>query len=246
MITEEQKKEYISGYLLKILLEKEKKFPVLLESEDQDLEELFVFMMAKEYVKIDSSNFYIATEKGAEKFMNLLQRYHEYLSHFDIYSAVDLQEGEFAFEKFFDMEDTDFQKYLEQERFYDLRIAVAEFKKIPPENFVFLSFLQEGRFGNPESGWQFDLKSGLIWNEIEQIVESAIHIPDLSYTDEQGVAISGEEVIIDIIEEGSKINAELYEKERQLEDSFEDDEDLLDEYESYLDPSYRSSSWLIF
>ena len=58
-------------------------------------------------------------------------RYQDFLKNFDCYCAVDLGEGEFAFEEFWEYEDEDeWCSYLDQERWEDLRVAVAEFKKL--------------------------------------------------------------------------------------------------------------------
>ena len=98
-LNDEQRKEYASGVLLDQLISNEPRLSVVLERDDRDLEPLLVYMMSKGYVEVDSKNFYQVTVKGAEKDANLKKRYQEYLSHFDLYCAVDTQSGEFAFEK---------------------------------------------------------------------------------------------------------------------------------------------------
>ena len=251
IITEEQRKEYASGVLLDLMKNRDRPYPVALEGDDRDLEPLFIHALAKEYVEIDDQNRYALTVKGLEKVENLKTRYEEYLSHFDIYCAVDTESGTFAFKKIFDLEDEEWEDYLSQDRFVDLRIAVAWFKKINPADFVFLSFLKESRFDCDRAGWQFDLLSGLLWGEIEGIVDTAISIEDLAY-DDGGEKVSGERVLEDVITQGAKLNAELHAKEdhfhtedHELPNDFYDDNRYIT-YESYYDPFYISPIWFLF
>ncbi|MCP4579785.1 MAG: response regulator [Deltaproteobacteria bacterium] len=58
---------------------------------------------------------------------------------------------------------------------------MAEFKKLDPVEIVFMSFLNEDRFGRDETGWQFDLLLGNIWDEILHICNTAIRLEDLGY-----------------------------------------------------------------
>ena len=252
LITADQRKEYASGVLLDLMKAQNRNFPVVLGREDRDLEELFIYMLSREYVEIDGQNRYSLTVKGLEKIENLKSRYEEYLAHFDVYCAVDTESGEFAFEKIFDLDDDEWEDYLAEDRFLDLRIAVGWFKKINPADFVFLSFLKEGRFDTTRPGWQFDLLSGLLWREIEQIVDNAVTIEELAYQTETGEWVSGEEVIADIISKGSKLNAELHAQEdhyhtedHELKNDFSDEKRYVT-YETYYDPFYISPIWFLF
>lgn len=252
-IKEDQKKEYVSGVLLDMIITQDKKYSVLLEGDDKDLEPLFSYMMSKDYLELDSSNCYAPSEKGREKLDNLQKRYKEYLAHFDIYCAVDLEEGCFAFERFFEMDDSDWGNYIAQDRWADVRIAVAEFKKMNPADIVFLTFLNEGIFSSEKKGWQFDLLSGLIWDQIEEIIENSICIEELAYQLEDGTQFSGENVIIDIIAQGSELNAKLHQQETELRREEQGDDEDGDEeeyvtttYESYYDPFYVSPIWFLF
>jgi hypothetical protein len=89
---------------------------------------------------------------------------------------------------------------------------VAELKKINPVEIVFMSFLKEDRFGRDETGWQFDLLLGSIWDEILHICNTAIPLEALGYEDDQG-RVSAEDVIKDIIRQGAEIMIKLLEKE---------------------------------
>ncbi|PCI30019.1 MAG: hypothetical protein COB67_02810 [SAR324 cluster bacterium] len=255
-IIEEQRKEYAAGYLLDLMINGQNRYSVVLEGSNRDLEPLLVHMMTVGYVDLDEDNFYMATNKGLEKLENLKQRYEEYLAHFDLYCAVDLEEGLFAFEKIFEYDDSRWDGYINQERFVDLRVAVAWFKKINPSDLVFLSFLKEGVFDVDKANWQFDLVSGLMWEKIEKIVDTAIQIEDLGYRGGDRAEVSGMSVIEDVITQGAELSAKLHAEEEHLnqaDNEFPNDyydanspSNFVTTYESYYDPFYISPIWFLY
>ncbi len=192
-----------------------------------------------------------------------MARYTEYLKVFDIYCAVDLETGEFAFARYFEFEDeAQWDEFLEDDRWDDLRLAVAEFKKIDPVEIVFMSFLNEDRFGRDETGWQFDLLLGTVWDEILNICSTAIKWEDLDYEDGEAV-VSAEDVMQDIIRQGTEIMITLLKKEEEMrrehpeegEDPDDDnggerivekvefEEHPVSYYYPYYDPFYVSPLW---
>lgn len=255
-ISEEQRKEYASGFVLDLILNQGFHFNVILDGPDKDLEPIFVHMMTQEYIDLDSRQNYTPTAKGIEKLSNMKKKYEEYLAHFDIFCAVDLENGTFAFEKIFDLDDAEWDEYINRESFVDLRIAVAWFKKVDPCDFVFLSFLKEGQFSTESDGWQFDLLSGLTWGQVEEIIDSAIQIEELAYETEHGEPISGEAVIEDVIKQGAALNNKLHKREEEHRhesnpfpnDYSTDDEEtyVVTNYESYYNPFYISPIWFLF
>jgi hypothetical protein len=122
---------------------------------------------------------YIPTEKGRQYLENFLNKYYEFLKIFDIFCAVDLGTGEFAFSKFYDMNDEEWKPFLNNSRFSDVRVAVAEFKKLDAVEIVFMSFLNEKKFDCSQRGWQADLILDDKWNEILNICNTAIPLVDL-------------------------------------------------------------------
>ncbi len=257
IISDEQRREYASGFLLDLVVNNGKRYSVVLEGNDRDLEPLLVYMMSREYLSLDKENYYTPTQKGIEKLDNLKQRYEEYLAHFDLYCAVDLECGEFAFEKIFELDDDQWEEYINQERFVDLRISVAWFKKINPSDFVFLSFLKEGRFDTAKNNWQFDLLSGLIWEQVEEIIESAIQIEDLTFSTEGDEIITGEMVVEDVVRQGARLSEKLYMEEEHLRhesseypNDYYDDDDQESQsvvtYQNYYDPYFVSPLWFVF
>ena len=123
-ISDNQRKEYASGFLLDLIIKRGYQYTVVLMDADKDLEPLFVYMMSKDYLTLDKKNNYVHTQKGLEKLENLKKRYEEYLAHFDLFCAVDLESGEFAFEKIFELDDEEWELYVNDERFVDRTIRL--------------------------------------------------------------------------------------------------------------------------
>ena len=117
--------------------------------------------------------------------------------------------------------------------------------------------MKEGRFDTEKNNWQFDLLSGLIWEQIEEIIDTAIQIEDLAYETDEGKFVPGEVVIEDVIRQGAKLSERLYLEEEHLRlESSEYPNDYYDDdnqesysvvtYQSYYDPFYVSPLWFIF
>ncbi|VAX35360.1 hypothetical protein MNBD_UNCLBAC01-43 [hydrothermal vent metagenome] len=260
-ISEERKKEFAGIFVLEYIINRPHEFSILLEGDDKDLETILEWLLVREYVEIKNQESYIPTPKGRECLKLFLARYSEYLNVFDIYCAVDLESGTFAFKDYFEYENPeDWKKYLNDERWEDLRIAVATRKKMDPIEIVFMSFIRECRFGKNEAGWQFDLLLGSIWDEILDICNTALKWEDFGYEDEEG-EVTASEVIDDIISQGAELMVNLHKREasfanKEIEhDSSDDEEDYVVErvemeeypygyYEPYYDPFYISPLWL--
>lgn len=261
-INEEQKLRFAGIYLLEYMINTPHAIPIFLDGNDADLEPILEWLHARGFIRIQDNEKYVPTPDGRKLLQKFLARYSEYLTMFDIFSAVDLETGEFAFERYFDFEtDEEWRKYLEDDRWDDLRIAVADYKQMDPVEIVFMSFINEKRFGRDGSGWQFDLLLGSVWDEILEICNSAIQWQDLGYEDEQG-EVPAEDVIQDIIEQGTNIMLDLLEKENpgggfrpfnEPTNGEEDDESFVDRvfmpefdknyFKAYRDPNYKSDSW---
>ena len=265
-ITEEQKQRFASIYVLDHMINTPKTFPLLLERNDADLEPILEHLLVKECVAIHDKERYAPTEKGRDALQLFMARYSEFLRIFDIYCGVDLEAGEFAFARYFELKDAqEWKAYLRQERWDDLRVAAAEFKKIDPVEIVFMSFINEGRFGRDETGWQFDLLLGSVWDEIAQIVETAVRVDDLGYASNGGI-VSGEDVIGDVLAQGAKLLTDLLDEEERRSSGGSDggglapsqvdpdEEEYVEHvwveqypsvyYEPYHDPFYVSPLWL--
>lgn len=213
-VSPEQCLAFASAYLLEKMVNTPTTFPVLLDRDNAHLEEILTFMMVRDYVDIQDQARYVPTPKGREVVRRFQNRYQDFLRNFDIYCAVDLGMGEFAFACYWDFEDeAEWRDHLDDDRWEDLRVAVAEFKNLDPVEMVFMSFLHEGRFGFTQDGWQFDLLLGSVWDDIVKICNTALKVEDLAYEDDSGGFISGEDVITDVITQGAEMNMDLWKVE---------------------------------
>ena len=177
----------------------------LAETDDEGLESLLNFMESRGTLTVEEDNYYKATDKGHEVYQDLVKQLEAYVTHYEVYAYVDLEQGIFG-----DPE-TDL---LEGEKWSDLRVAVAEHKGIDPYRVVFLAMLSaETFYENPD--WKFDLSMGTLFQEMKQIVLEQLHVDDLGYSFSEG-KVSGEEVIRDIIEQGSELVAQRKSREQEI------------------------------
>ena len=180
----------------------------LAETDDEGLKPLLRFMEERGTLTVSDDNYYQPTKKGREVYQHLVEQLEAYVVHFDIYAYVDLVEGAFG-----DPE-TDL---LEGDQWSDLRVAVAEHKGIDPYRVVFLALLSAERFyENPD--WKFDLSMGTLFDEMEQIVQEQLCVEDLGYKNDDG-QVSGEDVIRDIIDQGSRLASEKRQQEKEIEEN---------------------------
>ena len=110
-----------------------------------------------------------------------------------------------------DLEPDAYITYLKDDRWEDLRVAVAEYLKLDPLEIIFMSFLNEGRIDTTAPGWQFELALGSMWDEIVKIASSNLQAQDLGYAD-----ISWEVVIKDVIQQGNVVMKSLLLQEQEL------------------------------
>jgi hypothetical protein len=241
-----KKRQLIMAFLLDQLMDK-RDFSVVLTGNDTVLEPLFVEMLSLNFVKIER-NFYKIDVKGQEFVDNFFARYAEFLKFYDIFCAVDLTNAEFAFKKFYDFDtDAEWETYLNQDNWQDVRVAVCEFKKLDPIEIVFMSFLNEKRFDT--NNWQFDLVSDLIWDEVLEICNTAIPLEDLIDDDVMSDIVNqGSTIMLDILKEENRIKLEEL-KNNVDEDEYNEEVEYVEEeiiyYQEYTyDPYYVSPCWL--
>lgn len=240
-LTTDNKKSFKAIILLNEMVNGTHKFQTVANEDDSVLEPLFIELMSKGYVTTSGMN-YVVTAKGQEVFDTFMKRYTEYLKVYDVFSFVDLEKGEFAFARYFDFETDDaWIDFTNNERFDDLRIAVAIFKKIDPAEIVFMSFINENRFDTASAGWQMDLISDNEWNEIEEICNTAIKPDEV-----------GEDAMLDLIGQGSELMIKLLEEEEKQNQNNNNngggtivEEETVTYYEPYYDPYYVSPVWLL-
>ena len=272
-LSREQKKYFTSVLLMDIIVNEDVIFPVHLENDEVLLEPLLIHMGSYGWVKVTEEG-YVPTDAGRKMLLNHKEKLVEFRTLYKIYSAVDLGEGKFAYERYFDFDtDEEFIEFTNESQFEDMRVAVCEFKKINPLEVIFLEMVDSGQLNFVGDNWIKDLLNTPKWDEIVSIANSNIHVAQLEETDEQGnVTATGEDVMEIMLKEGAKISIGLL-KQQQLNDKAaeeqaaqeENDEtvettttttetttEYVDEpyydysyYDSYYDPYYISPCWLL-
>ncbi len=256
-VLEKDKTKYICLVLLNEIINFQHYFDVISQNEEVFIQPYLRIMVDRGVLEIEN-NQYIPTPLGREELVNLYNKYYDYLKIYDIYCAVDLEAGEFAFSSMGeDFSDDEWLEFLGDERFSDIRVAVAEFKKLDPIEIVFLSFLNEQRFDCTADRWEYNLTSDNIWREIAEICSTAV---SSTYLNVDGV-------LEDVIKQGSVIALQMI-KDAELaiadEQAFEEEEEVItttttveyvdiveepyygyDYYDPYYDPFYVSPLWLV-
>jgi hypothetical protein len=208
-VSDEQKLRFAGIFLLEYMINHPRIFQLWLEDEDSDLEPILEWLLVKEWIQIRDAKDYIPTDEGRNIIKRFMERYARFVYFFDVFSGVDLGAGEFAFARYFEiLEPDEWQAYLHDARFEDLRIAIAEHLGINAVEIVFMSFIREDRFGRDATGWQFDLLLGSVWDEILDVCNSATDVSELGYQD-GGRWIDGATVAEDILQQGGKLLGEL-------------------------------------
>jgi hypothetical protein len=208
-VSDEQKLRFAGIFLLEYMINHPRIFQLWLEDEDSDLEPILEWLLTKEWIQIREAKDYIPTEEGRDVIKRFMERYARFVYFFDVFSGVDLGAGEFAFERYFEiLEPDEWQAYLHDERFEDVRIAIAEHLGIDAVEIVFMSFIREDRFGRDATGWQFDLLLGSVWDEILDVCNSATDVSELGFPDGDRW-IDGSIVAEDILQQGGKLLGKL-------------------------------------
>jgi hypothetical protein len=255
-VLEKQKNQFITLVLINEIINFQTYFPVKLEGDNTFINSYLGSMLTQGMLVIKNDKF-VPTPKGREFLQNFYNKYYEYLKMFDLYCAVDLEKGEFAFSSLdkFDSDEEWFD-FLSEERFSDVRVAVAEFKKMDPTEIVFMSFLNENRFDCTAPKWQYNLTGDDVWKEIEEILNTAV---TAEYLTTDGV-------LEDVIKQGTQIAMGLIriaESASNTDDNFDQEtvtettttEEYVDVvnmpyygydyWDPYYDPFYISPLWLV-
>ena len=207
LLSEESKLEF-AGLLImhRLVSEGERIHSSFMESNDRLVEPYLDALEDKGLVQRGAEYYYEATEKGKQLYQKLIDQRLAYARHFGIYERVDLAAGTFADPQ------SDFQ---DDERWADLRVAVAEFKGVDPYHMVFLAMLSDEHFFENHD-WRFDLGMGNLFEEMEKIVQDQISEDDLAYEDEEGL-ISGHDVLQDVILQGDQIFKKRFKAQQERE-----------------------------
>ena len=252
-LLEKDKDRFISLVLLNEIINQQVYPPVKVTGEDVYLDHHLKVMLTKGLLEVNDGA-YVPTALGRTELKQFYIKYSEYLKLFDIFCAVDLTDGVFAFEEINNpaFDDDRWADFLANDRFSDVRVAVAQYKNIDPIEIVFMSFLTEGRFEVGVERWQHNLTGNDVWNEIIDICNTAI---TKEYLDQDGVlenvVTQGFAIAIELIKQAEKqelIEVDEFETEEVVEEYVEVvtmPSYGYEYYDSYYDPYYVSPIWLV-
>lgn len=198
-LTDEQKLNYQALYVLYLITEGKVVFPNFLwgnlkyVQEAIDLLEKRKLIVQSEQItegkkimgvsvkKDDIKWVFEPTTEARQIVVQHRKRYREFLAFYDVFAHVDPMAGTFAFAKIkkillVDGKDA-WENYKNQGRWVDYRIPVLTYKGIDPREFIFFSFMEEGRFipseEDTEHEWAKNVFMGNLWDELNGVLNAA-------------------------------------------------------------------------
>ncbi|MFV2013834.1 MAG: hypothetical protein ACC656_00255 [Candidatus Heimdallarchaeota archaeon] len=263
-ITESDKQYYTAILLLDNMINRQFYYSVL--GDFKYLDDAFAKLLAADRIKL-VDNEYVPNVKGREFLQQFMAKYYDYMKMYDVFCGVDTETGEFAFSQYYEINIGDepgveaetWTDYLHDERFLDLRVAVAEFKKLNPVELVFMSFINEDSFDVEKDGWEFDVYSGLYWDKIVDIANGSLTLKLVQEAghDMEMIIKAGTDVIIALNKIEKEIAQEIVAAKEEFDDEDEEyvaetveyveiiEEPYYDDYyfDAYYDPFYVSPVW---
>ncbi len=182
IIHEDSRLQYTGFFVLKEIIEQNVIFSYDLEEDERALDPILSWLHTHDFVELNEHNEYVVTTKGYNHVHSFLARYESFLQEYDIFCGVDLKAKDFAlchYDKFQDAGEWD--AFLNEERWEDLRVAVAEYKGFDAIEIIFMGFVHSKRFGRNQEGWHYELLLGKIWDEIQAICNTAVRLRTLPY-----------------------------------------------------------------
>lgn len=198
-LTDEQKLNYQSLYILYLMTEDKVMIPNFLGGnlkyvqEAVDLLEKRKLIVQTEKItegkkilgvpvkKDDIEWFFEPSEEARNIVAENRKRFREFLAFYDVFAHVDPMTGEFAMSEIsnilLDEGNTAWENYKNDDRWIDYRVPVLVYKGIDPREFIFFSFMEEGRFiptkEDTEHVWAKNLFMDNLWDEIYMVLKSA-------------------------------------------------------------------------
>ena len=204
-VDQQTRLQYAGLYLLTLIKDPEIDTDEMLAEDEELLTPILSWLVERDYTRVGDDDRLRITGKGSDVVEQFKERYQSFLRGYDVFCAVDLEAGDFAFAYYDDFADRDeWVAFLSEERWDDLRVAVGEYEGLDSVEIVFMSLVQDNRYGRRDDGWDYDLLLGTIWDEIALICNNAVRLEDLSYQD-GGERIPAEVVIQDIIQQGREL-----------------------------------------
>lgn len=183
----ETRMHYASLFLLKEMIEKNAIFSLYPHDDEHVLEPILKHLHECSYVRINRHHEFVVTKKGENHIQSFLSRYSAFMEEYDVFSGVDLKEQDFAIRYYSSFqEEPEWKAFLEEERWVDLRIAIAEYQGLDAMEMTLMRFIYENRFGRLYETWNYECLLGSIWDEIQSACNNAIRLKTLNaYTREQ-------------------------------------------------------------
>lgn len=198
-LSDKQRLNYQSLYVLYLITEKKVVLPNFLGGNLKYVQEAVNLLESQQLIvqtekitegkkvlgvqvkKEDVEWIFEPTEKGFQIVEQHRKRYREFLAFYDVFAHVDPLSGEFAFSEIKNILLTEgktaWQNYKNQSRWIDYRVPVLVYKGIDPREFIFFSFMEEGRFMPTENDeaheWAKNLFLETLWEEIYTVLKSA-------------------------------------------------------------------------
>lgn len=161
---------------------------------NRQIKEATLALQEKGFVSQEDYKYYI-TAKGKEKADTFQARYSSILTYLDIFGLIDLEKGEFAFQKFGTFaSDQEWNEYSSDSRWSDLRIAMIDHLDGDATELVFAQMSLESHIPLADLSCQ----------EISDLCDNAIQEEDLSYKDGSKL-ISGSDVLDDIYDKAVEL-----------------------------------------
>lgn len=209
IISEDNRLQFAGLYLLRLVRADSQDAARILREGEKMLEPILEWLVRRQYASVTDSGQLKLTSAGAAVAMDFERRYQRFVERYDVFCAVDLETGGFAFEAYDDFSEREqWEEYLEQECFDDLRVAVAQFEGLDPVELIFMSFVQEGRFGYTEEGWEEELLLGSVWDDIAEACGEAVQLSELAYEGDDG-PVTAESVARDVLARGQEVMQEI-------------------------------------
>ena len=198
---------YAGFYLLKEMVEKQLIFSADLEDDEWVLEPILLWLSEMGYVKLNLHSEYKVTRKGLRQVHSFLNRYTTFQTEYDIFCGVDLKAKDFAIRYYSKFNDAlEWRAFLNEDRWEDLRIAIAEYQGFDSIEIIFMGFIHDNRFGRDAVGWHYECLLGSIWDEIQAICNNAVRLKSLTRHSETQ---SNESFLQEIIEKGRQLLLEI-------------------------------------
>lgn len=205
-------KLYQGILLLNHLINKVGSLPVLLQGDDKYLEPVLQELYNVGRVAIMKQR-YVPTDLGRESLVKFMAQFTEFVKLYGVFKWYDTATKEFLYSSYYQSSESEYETLKNEmrdgwSRWEDLRIPVMVYKQMDPIQIVFMAQLDAGRFDTTTEGWQFDLVSGLVWDEIIDICNSALTWERLG--EALGTGSDDQSVISDIITRGMQVMRDYF------------------------------------